>query len=1096
MLASAGGVLALLLLVVVLNIDRTQNQPKPPPANLTATELINPGELTADDLKAAGGNIRKMTAINSPQGGWIEQVDERGRIKQQYRYDRSEALPAGLLRVDKPQVKLFLSGNRMTYLTGDSALIKAPEQSLDEGRITGNVVIRMFEIPDSGLVDVETDTPIVLITTHEAQFNNFQGEIYCEGRVILQTETAYESGKTLRLRINDKLNRPEWLRIEEIEIVKLAALPDPAIRPTGDAPATAHAQTRPAKPKKLKDPSASQPTKPVRTDDERAARRAERQKVASTSQPAHAEQFYRLKFERDVRIRQGDDQTGWTANGDELSVVFSMKSSGLGDGLALQTSAESQTQLVASHPLTLNETLAALTLASMPNQSQPDAVAPLDLYISTPEEVIITCSGGLTMTPEPVNQAPTSAEESILQLTGSPATFFSHADKARLSCQTLQYKALAEVLDLTGSTAHPLQVSTPDFRAEGLHFTFDRRKNEGGFVDQGWLESVKGSDALMGPARDESATQPESKNPPLRIDWTKRVDLRFHPQHPAANAASTKTEDKLRIEFANFLGDVIVTSDDFVLESASLAVNFTDLPGKQQAVNHILATDGVRVRSTRDKGTLGCDTLIIELALSRDDRTIPLMMTATGSVEAVDESQILWTDLLIAKFAEIDPDQPEHAATDPARRGPRMGRSGVEVVSVQADRNVQIRMNDGTRAFADQMQGDPVNGSVILTADTELLIASQTMVIDQGRRLELNRDQQTARWPGSGRARVFRDNVMADSMTRMDRPVIDESTNPMQVRAVWTDSMTFDNTVNDGGGALEIIGHVDAVSQPSPLEYNTMTGQSLRLEFAKVAEGATAVDMNRSSPPSNSPVSMMQGKRQLNKMTAKGDAKLESRSWLKNDHSDVPRVFYVAGDSVWYNNLTLEAGVPSPGQLLVRDERTLQGAPDAAAPRDGQEPLASFNASGTTAFKWNGELRMTRIADNRYRIDMSKDVEILHKDLNNLGTTVTGQSLQATVERSATNREKNAAVDLGGSMELIGLYGDGGVYIRTPQRDVSTDTFDYDLLTQTAQLSATDNRTVTVITRGNPNVLKAHLMTWNMAKDVITIIRGSGTANR
>jgi hypothetical protein len=49
---------------------------------------------------------------------------------------------------------------------------------------------------------------------------------------------------------------------------------------------------------------------------------------------------------------------------------------------------------------------------------------------------------------------------------------------------------------------------------------------------------------------------------------------------------------------------------------------------------------------------------------------------------------------------------------------------------------------------------------------------------------------------------------------------------------------------------------------------------------------------------------------------------------------------------------------------------------------------------------------------------------------------------------------------------------------------------------QIAQLSAADGRVVTVLTHGNPNVMRAQQMTWDMANDVLTVIRGAGTANR
>jgi hypothetical protein len=120
----------------------------------------------------------------------------------------------------------------------------------------------------------------------------------------------------------------------------------------------------------------------------------------------------------------------------------------------------------------------------------------------------------------------------------------------------------------------------------------------------------------------------------------------------------------------------------------------------------------------------------------------------------------------------------------------------------------------------------------------------------------------------------------------------------------------------------------------------------------------------------------------------------------------------------------------------------------------------------------------------------------IHSDLDQNQTMITGQTLIATTERSAVNRPRNAAVDMGGAMELRGLVGNGAIMIRTPQRDVSCDQFDYNLVTHIAELNAQQGRSVSVATRGNPNVMNAAQMRWDMAQDVITITHGSGTANR
>jgi hypothetical protein len=88
------------------------------------------------------------------------------------------------------------------------------------------------------------------------------------------------------------------------------------------------------------------------------------------------------------------------------------------------------------------------------------------------------------------------------------------------------------------------------------------------------------------------------------------------------------------------------------------------------------------------------------------------------------------------------------------------------------------------------------------------------------------------------------------------------------------------------------------------------------------------------------------------------------------------------------------------------------------------------------------------------------------------------------------------AVDMGGSMELKRLRGLGSIYVRTPQRDVTCDEFDYNLISRKSKLAAAANGNVMVITRGSPHPMRAQEMEWDMEADTISIIRGAGTVPR
>jgi hypothetical protein len=289
---------------------------------------------------------------------------------------------------------------------------------------------------------------------------------------------------------------------------------------------------------------------------------------------------------------------------------------------------------------------------------------------------------------------------------------------------------------------------------------------------------------------------------------------------------------------------------------------------------------------------------------------------------------------------------------------------------------------------------------------------------------------------------------------------------------------------------LTLRGSVKADSTPSNLELSTLQAGFMTLEFAQaMTEGAQTMPSSSASSQSQGEL-LQRGNRQLLKLIATENARLESRNWMNEDHSDKPRVFYLAGQEIDYNNLTLEARVPGAGELLVRDER------EAVAAAADPNAHAPFAARGTSLFKWSKGLDMVRSGGDLYTITMAGDVDAIHRDASGRETVFKGQSLEAAAVRTVTDRPTEAAVDLGGSMELKRLRGADAVFVRSPERDITCDEFDYDLIVGIARLSARPGSNVMVITRGNPHPMRAEEMQWNMQTDTITVIRGAGTVPR
>lgn len=1045
---ASGVVVSIILLFVVLQVESPQPLVQPAPAIAGAQELIAPTDLQPEDVTGGGFDPERSVDVALPQGMTIE-VQEDDRLAQRYRCSHSDPRPGGWIHMDQPEVELYLSDDRLLVMTGDSALVHIPQRALVSGTLTGNVVIRLFELSEDAPIDIHVDEPALRVVTGEARFDNFLGEIRCDGEVDIQRPELWHVGTGLRLKINDQLRRPEQLDVEKTRFIRLASLPES----TEVAAAEPSKPATPAREKPLR--NAGEPKEPRKTAqrDPAASRPAKRDRPPRDGRAVDESPFYIITLNDNVHIRQGDGVTGWTADGDELRLIFSFKSGNFQDALSQGHPAEpfigpleTIPRAIGGTGLSLTAALSTLALAAISDDVQPT------LYRSSQDEITITFSGPMTMVPlEDAARKPKSTDDSHLELVGRPVHLVSHADSANVECASLQYETLSKTLRLRSSKDSPLTMSSPEFSAGGSEFWLDQIANKAGFDDDGWLVLN---------VSDSQSPRPEALSEPVRITWTGRMRLNFS-RAPGAKSATPQGSTTTAAMRAGLL-------------------------------KHVAFRGSVAVTSSQ--GRMNADDLAVDLTQTKGGQTIPTLVTAKGHVMAFDQGQIVWADEIVAKLREIT------SAAAPATQPEGLVARGrnVELETLNAGGDVQIRLPDGSRAFADILDANAIDGTLVLESP-DLLIASQTMLIDQGSRLKLNRDSKTALWPGPGRARVFRTPIISDVEERIARPVVDVSVNPVQVLATWATDMTFDSTVNDGAGALTLRGDVKGDSTRTVLELSTLVAGVMTLEFAHAAKDATLPQSEATIAESQALQSqsdlLQRGNRQLLRLIATDNARLESRNWENEDHSDKPRVFYLAGQEIDYNNLTLEAGVPGPGEMLVRDERVEPLPADGAAPNttSGRAPFA---ARGTSLFKWSQRLDMVRTEGDLYTITMLGDVDAIHRDITGRETVFKGQTLEAAAIRTLTDRATEAAVDMGGSMELKRLRAAGAVFVRSPERDITCDEFDYNLISAMARLAAKPGSNVMVITRGSPHPMRAEEMQWNMETDTITVIRGAGTVPR
>jgi hypothetical protein len=405
-----------------------------------------------------------------------------------------------------------------------------------------------------------------------------------------------------------------------------------------------------------------------------------------------------------------------------------------------------------------------------------------------------------------------------------------------------------------------------------------------------------------------------------------------------------------------------------------------------------------------------------------------------------------------------------------------------------------------------------------------VVVVSDQLIMDRGRSLHIDRSTGKVRGEGPGQIRVFDTVIDVSQDERIAPPFSTQPPPAPQLQARWNAAMEIDGNVNDGAGAIEFAGNVEAVSSKSPQQRDTLSGEALRLEFMKVDADEPAAMPEANDGAENDLAGVAQGKRQLSMLIARGDdaadgmgepAKMESRVWepqqmiddagaLEPDPQAKPRVYYVEGATIQHNNISGESLVEGAGKMLTRDLRTeVEGETQAEA--------SPFSSRGTSLFSWTKQLEMkksTSFAD-RYEAVMTGGVEILHEDLAGQPSTLTGDELRATFRMADIQPPGHApaigaqpvadvvpppnAMAFGGAMDILRLQGTGNLAIVTPTREVLCDSFDYNEQTKVAEVLAAAGRAISIKSRGSPSPVQAARVLWDMRNDTITIDRmGAG----
>ena len=510
------------------------------------------------------------------------------------------------------------------------------------------------------------------------------------------------------------------------------------------------------------------------------------------------------------------------------------------------------------------------------------------------------------------------------------------------------------------------------------------------------------------------------------------------------------------------------------------------VPDSAQGMN--VRIDGQEVELANQAG-LALRAKDVDMDLVKDalGRTTPKLLVATGAVEATNVAQTLWCDALRAQFesTQVDTGPRSANASDPA-----LGPS--EVTRVDADHGVQIQLKDGARVFADGMIAFPPKGLADLRGPGLSIIRGGVM-IDAIPSLSVNDRNRTAESPGGGRARSWQAPIVAAELQgKIELPAALAAKPEMD--AQWKGQMTFTDRAQNGA-VLDLAKDVRIRAEPRPEEFDALDAQTVHLELDRRPSAggalATAVQANAPTPAG--------GDIRPRRLIATGDARMENQVWLNADRAGEPRLFQVRGQTIDYDAVTGEASVPSAGSVLVNVPEGGSLDPKAQQNRTRDQSVPGGGIEGISRFRWGSAMNLKRLVDEKFLMSMDQSVELVRAGPKKSDTlTLTCDRLEATLERRIENDSNpkagtQPAFNLGGSSEVQRVRGIGRCFIRTPDYDVECEEFDYNVVTQIAEMRARPGRLVNVLPKGQGTPLRAAAMTWDLQSGRIQIRSGSGT---
>ena len=1037
--------------------------------------------LRASESDPSTSSTTTSAALPEPtedRGGWVRIADEQGRLKQQYRADTLEPAPddlgPGWIKVQGADLRLIDPNTAQEIrLRAEQGELLAPSGGVQRGTLTGGVQVELRESPEA--------EPTLTLNTSEVSFDEILGEIRAESRMVAEGERGGFIGSKLVIRTAAD-GSPVRITLQSLEVLTLTEADEDSAADTTKPSATAQtpAPNAPASPNTNSRDQLPRRYEAVLTDNVRVTfpgQREVRAETAITRFGGNTITLSELPPEQPIPGRAAfvtrnafagveDETIRVTADGPLVIVPLVAAGSNesdlvlTGQPVTLREFRDPESPIVVTgnrveawrsgrgrltpnddgQVLLQDDIVTAKAAALEWNRTKGDAALVGPGVVTLQDEATTTTitfadeasiegdEGGLRPRQVRFMPAIVTRAEATLQADVLAAEFGENGGLRAVDAQgsvelnesTQQVRAgrLRAVYPESGSSTNEPSLVIAEDRV--VLVDGRGRRATGGRLEarpsDGWAELTGSGVSILD---EDLRLEGES----LQLD-----DLAGRVTVQGRGRLRREGDEQLRVNWA---------------ESAVFQRDSEDAGGLVQIAGNVSVRDADLRLDGAERLTLGLQTV--------DGETKPQAFAAEGDVNLtfVSEDAALRGERVDASFDPLG--QPTelrlrgNALVQQAGReiaaeaiDARFGTgedNETTITSVLAE--TQVRVRDAERlAFGSRLDRGP-DGVATLTGAPVQLVASGWAFETSGA-VHLAEDTTAAKADGPGSLRAFDPIALPEGLPRRAPAIPTAHT----LHARWNEGLTVDAS-NENTLQATFRGDVEADGAPED-------GERFRLQA-----DAMVCAFDRAS-------TVKEGR--LREVVLSGQARVE-RTTGDFSGNTPPDLLSIRSQTITMSPSGNTVNAEGPGQVVFRSANQNQEGP--------------FRGAGESLLEFQEELRLRPAPRERLVIELAGEVGCIHQDSAGALSTLTAETLRATVSGTSEGRD------------LSGIAAEGGVVVRTPTREVVAGQFDADLDGGLAEATAARPARITITERSNGRSWTADSILWDLEEDRIRV-RGVG----